>query len=166
MDPYKSIVMSEALNESYEEKEKVKNICEEIRNSRDFLQEESPEMKQVRQIYNERRYNDYINNQEKFYHDQITHNLVEGSYYMIEDLIKKYGLQNDSFFLEISLLLGFAVITEDSIELVTQNLNKVIYRLIQFSIERKDPYYFNVIHDGIKNTKLPFLSIFSSYFDK
>jgi len=123
-------------------------------------------MKKIRKENEEQRAYDSIHNPLKVLNDEITDNLVRSSYDMIDWVIEKYHLQNDSIFLELSLLLGFAIITSDSVELVTNNLVTLIDKIIQISFETNNQYYFNVINDGIKNHNGQILSVFNCYFDK
>ena len=123
-------------------------------------------MQKILKENEERRAYDAIHNPLKVLNDELTYNLVLSTYNMIDSVIEKYQLQKDLVFLEFSLLLGFAIITGDSIELITNNLIILIDKIIQISFQRNDPYYFNVIHDGMKHWNGPYLSIFTCYFDK
>ena len=123
-------------------------------------------MKNIRKENEERRLYDSIHNPLKLLNKEITYNLVLSTYNMIDMIIEKYNLEKDPIFLEFSMLLGFAIMTGDSVELVTDNLVILIDKIINISFETNNPYYFNVINDGVKNHNGQILSVFNCYFDK
>ena len=123
-------------------------------------------MKNIRKENEERRLYDSIHNPLKLLNKEITYNLVLSTYNMIDMIIEKYNLEKDPIFLEFSMLLGFAIMTGDSVELVTDNLVILIDKIINISFETNNPYYFNLINDGIKNHNGMILSVFNCYFDK
>jgi len=123
-------------------------------------------MKKIRKENEDQRSYDSIHNPLKLLNKEITYNLVLSTYNMIDWVIKKYNLEKDPIFLEFSMLLGFAIMTGDSVELVTDNLVILIDKIINISFEKDDPYYFNAINDGIKNHNGQILSVFNCYFDK
>ena len=123
-------------------------------------------MKNIRKENEERRLYDSIHNPLKLLNKEITYNLVLSTYNMIDMVIEKYNLEKDPIFLEFTFILGFAIMTGDSVELVTNNLVTLIDKIIQISFEMNNPYYFNLINDGIKNHNGMILSVFNCYFDK
>jgi hypothetical protein len=123
-------------------------------------------MKKISKENDDQRRYDSIHNPLKLLNKEITYNLVLSSYNMIDMVIEKYNLQHDPIFLEFTFLLGFAIITGDSVELITNNLVTLVDKIIQISFETNNPYYFNVINDGIKNHNGHILSVFNCYFNK